>query len=335
MIFKYISRRSLAIIVTLALTLTTVAACGNRSKIEQYEAYLVAEDYAGAAGINAALDDSEEDQATLERSLALHLLSLQAEVWSGTLTIDAYTQKLNAMASFELSSDDLLIGAAVDVLLAEEDAREMIAEARRVAKSNEWVAALDLMAQARPFSTATPELRQLYTTIRSSYKQDIVSRVESLEAQGALEAAENLLSEAGEALPNDNDLAVSLMRVKHLRFTQERTALLQNVSNLRSQDAWGPALDAIRMASSDVSQDVEVSALKEQIELQYEEPLLEKLEALEAENSLEEALVQVKLDLEVFPDSLRLQWKLRIYEAIAAADTVTAEPGGTAEGNEP
>lgn len=321
MLDKIFERRFLSVILTAAITVTLMASCGSASKIDQYQVYLEEGEYARAAEIHESLADTEEDNEDIERSLALHLLTLQASVQSQSLSFDAYTQTLNTMASFQLSNDNSLIQAAVDVLLVEESALELIENARRSAKTNNWVEAISLMNQARPFSTTTAELRQLFMTIRSSYKQDIISRVESLEAQDSLEAAAMLLAEATEALPNDNDLAVRLKQVENLRFTKERTDLIMNVTNLRSQDAWGPALDAIKTASPAVQEDVEVSALRDQIQLQYEEDLLLNLEALEAEGALEAALAQVKLDLQIFPDSLRLQWKLRIYEAIAAADS--------------
>ncbi len=327
--------RSISLGLAMILPILLLAACGKRSKIEQYNTYLKEENYAAAAAISDNLLDSEDGRKALERSLAVHLLSLQTRVTEGSLALDAYTEKLNLMASLDISSDGRLVQAAAQRLISEEEAGQIIDEAERAAKNSNWQEALRLMDEARPFSTSTAEMRQLFASIRQSYKQDIAGRVESLEAKGSLEAAESLLAEAIEVLPGDTDLAVSLTRIKNLSFTQERTALLQNVNNLRSQDAWGPALDAIRLASPDVAKDVEVSALKDQIEFQYEEDLLEKLETLEAQNKLDEALDQVKIDLEVFPDSLRLQWKLRIYEALVESATETSETEPVESGTKP
>lgn len=320
------SRNIVRAVSAFLLVSVLLSACSSASDIGQYQAYLASGQYDAAAEIYSDLSDSEEDLDELRRVLGEHVMVMQRNYQSGELSADDYSSQLNRMATYDLATDNEFVVAAADVLSSTRDAQSKISQAGQAAAQGSWIDAVSLMEEARPLSVATEENRELFHSIRVNLKQDTLSRVEALESRNSLEPAAELLEDTILYLPNDNDLAVGLERLRRRLVNEEKQSLIVNVENLRAQEAWQAALDAISAASEAVRNDNDVKALQSQIQNHYEETLIQALEVLEDSDQHQRALDQVRSDLLIFPDSLRLQWKASVYEAIIARQAeVSAE----------
>lgn len=324
--FNRYKKRSIAMILVLSLFFLPFASCKKLSKLDQYKNYLALREYSKAAALSESFAQSTDRQLEADRILASHILELQSDVTAGKLEGSLYYDYLVGMEEMGLGSESVL-QAAMGQWQETEEEQAQVKSANQAVKEERWADALMLLSEARPYSVSTASLRQQYANVRTAYKQDVMTRVEALETKGNLSAAAELLADAANMLPGDNELALAALRVDRQRYGNERQALIQNVSNLRAQEAYTAALDAIDSASEDVRQDAEVMALQDQIQLQYEEALLVRLEQLEADDKIEEALDQVRQDLDVFPESLRLLWKERVYERFAELPDKTVEDG--------
>lgn len=303
------------------VSLLLVTACRSKTVPQRYHDALRGGNYSEAEGIYAGTTNTSLRES-LDRTYSLYLLDLRIQLNEQQLTVDDYTTKLNQIANFKLSDRSEYLDAAVEIQNERTDSSEFIGQARNAAQLSDWPEAMRLLREAKAYAMVTESVRDLYATVRANYKQDIVARVTTLESKGNLEAAYKLLGEAIEFIPNDNDLAVELQRINLLMLTNEQTTLFQNVQNLRAEGAWQASLDALNTASPVVQQMPEVMALKEQLERSYEDSLLTALDKLEEEGDHVAALEQVERDLEIFPESLRLLWKQRVYEAIVEQEAI-------------
>lgn len=311
-------RQILSLIVSSLLVLL-LASCSTKTVAERYRSSLQEADYKTAESI--FMDNTNgEVEAKLDLELASFILNQRRKLSAQEISSDDFTNLLNELANYRLTHDTSLIDAAVSLQSERVDASEMIGQARNASQLSDWPEAMRLLGEAKAYAMSTASVRELYSTVRLNYKQDIAARVKTLESKGNMQAARDLLIEAVSFIPNDNDLALELSRMEHLILSNEQKTLIQNVQNLRDEGAWQPSLDAIDAASEAVKQTTEVKALKEQIERSYEDALLTALENLEAAEEHEAALEQVKKDLEIFPDSLRLKWKQSVYEALVARE---------------
>lgn len=311
-------RQILSLIVSSLLVLV-LASCSTKTVAERYRSSLQEADYKTAESI--FMDNTNEEvEAELDLELASFILNQRRKLSAQEISSDDFTNLLNELANYRLTQDTSLIDAAVSLQSEQVDASEMIGQARNAAQLTDWPEAMRLLGEAKAYAMSTASVRELYSTVRLNYKQDIAARVKTLESKGNMQAARDLLLEAVSFIPNDNDLALELSRMEHLILSNEQKTLIQNVQNLRDEGAWQPSLDAIDAASDAVKQTTEVKALKEQIERSYEDALLTALENLEAAEEHEAALEQVEKDLEIFPDSLRLKWKQSVYEALVARE---------------
>lgn len=312
------TRQILSLIVSSLLVLL-LASCSTKTVAERYRSSLQEADYKTAESI--FMDNTNEEvEAKLDLELASFILNQRRKLSAQEISSDDFTNLLNELANYRLTHDTSLIDAAVSLQSERVDASEMIGQARNASQLSDWPEAMRLLGEAKAYAMSTASVRELYSTVRLNYKQDIAARVKTLESKGNMQAARDLLIEAVSFIPNDNDLALELSRMEHLILSNEQKTLIQNVQNLRDEGAWQPSLDAIDAASEAVKQTTEVKALKEQIERSYEDALLTALDNLEAAEEHEAALEQVKKDLEIFPDSLRLKWKQSVYEALVARE---------------
>lgn len=312
-------KRKLLTVVATSLLLLLLASCSSRTVAERYSSSLQEADYKAAESIFVE-NSSDDIAAELDLKLSSYILDQRRKLSEEEISSDDFTNLLNELANYRLTHDKKLLEAAVSLQSERVDASEMIGQARNAAQLSDWPEAMRLLGEAKDYAMSTASVRELYSTVRLNYKQDIAARVKTLESKGNLQAARDLLLESVNFIPNDNDLALELSRMEHLILSNEQKTLIQNVQNLRNEAAWQPSLDAIEAASDAVKQTTEIKALKEQIERSYEDALLTVLENLEAAEEHEAALQQVEKDLEIFPDSLRLKWKQSVYEALVSSE---------------
>lgn len=307
-------RTALSLLIGFILCCALVA-CQSKTVPERFSQALREGNFQAAEEVFLA-NSNESIAESLDHEFATYLLDKRCSLNKAEISSDDFTTLLNEIANYRLTDDHSLLEATVTLQNEHIDASEMIGQARNAAQLSDWPEAMRLLKEAKAYAMSTASVRELFANVSNNYKQDISARVKTLESKGSLQAASDLLVEAVEYIPNDNDLAVELTRINNQILSNEQKSLLQNVQNLRAEGAWQPALDAINAASEAVRQTSEVKALKEQLERSYEDSLLKTFEAFEADSNHVAALEQVEKDLEIFPNSLRLKWKKSVYEAI-------------------
>lgn len=307
----------LALILMFSVLITS---CQKQGDVLLYKNYLKQENYEAASNLVDTLEEDvlaqSETLKDIDRSFAAYVLSLQGLVQENELSLQDYSYKLSQMTKFNLSHEEDVLTRAASALNDSEAAIKQIDEAKAYIQQSRFEEALVSLEHAKPLSVLTSENRMLFDSARKSYKQDVLSRVNTLEANGNLAAAVELLDGAMLYIQHDSELAILSSRLKQSVIADEKQALVQTVTNLRAEEAWDAAINAINSASSLLKQDAEITALEKQLERNYQDLLLTQLETLEADGLHEEALLQVQEDLKTFPDSLRLQWKERTYKAI-------------------